>query len=112
MGPEMKLIKVFLVILIVLGVLLGLAWQFMLKDSVAQARLAAAYTAKDYCSCRFVGERSPALCRASFTDDISAVSFHEGGTPGAERIEASLLWGMVSAEALHRPGFGCALVAD
>lgn len=108
----MRLIKVFLVVLIVLGALFALAWQFVLRDAVAEAEIATAYTAKNYCSCRFVGNRPADICRDSFIEDVSSVSFHEGGEPGAETIDATVMWGLVSSTARHRPGFGCALVAD
>lgn len=105
----MRVLKVFLLGAILLAAIAGLFWQFFLADQVRQARIGAAYTAKQYCSCRFVGERPAELCRQDFTADVSAISFHESGEPGAERVTASALWGMVSQTATHTAGFGCAL---
>jgi len=105
----MRVLKVFLLVAIILAVIAGLLWQFFLAEQVRQARIGAAYTAKKYCSCRFVGERPAELCRQDFIADVSAITFHESGAPGAEQVRASALWGMVSQTAIHSQGYGCAL---
>ena len=102
----MKFVKVILAVLVVLGLAGGLAWQFWLKDQLAFARLATAYGAKMVCSCRFVAGRELASCQGDFTVDTSQFVFDEAGN----RIEVSVLGGLVSSSAVHEPGLGCAVV--
>jgi hypothetical protein len=101
----MRVIKVFLVLIVTLAVIAGLFWQFFLKDEVRRGQIGAAYTAKQYCSCRFVGERPASLCRANFTEDVSAITFREEG----DTVHATALWGLIGATAIHTEGFGCTL---
>lgn len=102
----MKFVKGAAVLIIVIGVAALLGWQFFLKDTLAQARVAVPYGAKMVCSCRFVAERPMDSCMQDFTEDLSAVSFTEDG----ETIRASVLGGWIKAEASHEPGLGCTLI--
>ena len=102
----MKLVKAAIVIVIMLGVLALLAWQFMIKDQIDLARVATPYGAKMVCSCRFVAERPMESCLADFTEDVSAVSFSEDGNS----IRAKVLGGVVNATAVYEEGLGCTLV--
>lgn len=102
----MKLVKAAIVIVIMLGVLALLAWQFMIKDQIDLARVATPYGAKMVCSCRFVAERPMESCLADFTEDVSAVNFSEDGSA----IRAKVLGGVVSATAVYEEGLGCTLV--
>ena len=102
----MKLVKAAIVIVIMLGVLALLTWQFMIKDQIDLARVATPYGAKMVCSCRFVAERPMESCLADFTEDVSAVSFSEDGNS----IRAKVLGGVVNATAVYEEGLGCTLV--
>jgi hypothetical protein len=104
---DMKIVKALGIVLVILGVIGLLVWQFFLKDQVAYARIATAYGAKMVCSCRFVAERPMESCLTDFTTDISMVSFTESETA----IRASVLGGLVSSEARNTgPETGCTLV--
>ena len=101
----MKLVKAFAIVLVVLGVAGGLAWQFFLKDQVAYAQIATAYGAKMACSCRHVAERPMESCLTDFTVDISQITFDET----ADTVRASVLGGRVTKErasSCPRPGAG------
>ena len=102
----MKLVKAAIVIVIMLGVGALLAWQFLIKDQIDLARVATPYGAKMVCSCRFVAERPMESCLADFTEDVSAVSFHEEDNA----IRATVLGGVGSATAVHEEGLGCSLI--
>lgn len=102
----MKFVKALLVLVVVLGVIGGITWQVWLKDQVAYAKVATAYGAKMVCSCLHVGEREMASCRNDFTADVGAVSFADDG----QTTRASVLGGLVGAEARFEPGLGCTLV--
>ena len=102
----MKFVKALLVVVVVLGVIGGLGWQFWLKGQVDYAKVATAYGAKMVCSCLHVGERPMESCKHDFTSDVSAVSFSDAD--GITR--ADVLGGLVSAEAKFEPGLGCTLV--
>ncbi|WP_084396242.1 hypothetical protein [Henriciella aquimarina] len=102
----MKLVKIFAVGLAIIGLAGALVWQVWLKDQVAYAKVATAYGAKMVCSCRFVAGREMESCKGDFTADVSAVTFSEDG----ETIRASVLGGVISAEADHEEGLGCVLV--
>lgn len=102
----MKFVKAFAIIVVALGVIAILVWQFWLKDQAEYAKIATAYSAKMVCSCRFVADREMASCKRDFTDDMSSVSFSESD----DTIRASVLGGYVTAEARFEPGLGCTLV--
>ncbi len=102
----MNFVKVIIAVLMVLGLIAGLAWQFWLKDQLEFAKIASAYGAKMVCSCRFVAGRDLASCQDDFTVDTSQFSFEEA----EDRIKVSLLGGIVSSQAVHEPGLGCAVV--
>ena len=108
----MNIGKAFLITLAALAVI-GLAfWQFFLKDQVAFAEVAAAYVAKQTCSCRFVAEREMASCLTDFTQDVSQLDVSETTTDAngtsEQTVTASAL-GLISATAVHQPGLGCVL---
>jgi hypothetical protein len=104
---DMKLVKVIGVGALVLAAASGLIWQFLFKNQVAYAGIAAAYGAKMVCSCRFVAERPMESCLTDFTVDMRQFTFTETG----DTIRASVLGGLVSSEAqLTGPETGCTLV--
>lgn len=109
----MTFAKAFLILLAALGLIgLGL-WQFVLKDQVAFGQVASAYAAKQICSCRFISERPLEACKQDFTQDISqldisVVTENIDGQVARQSVVASAL-GIISAEAVHRPDFGCVL---
>ena len=102
----MKVVKVLLITFGVMLVLIGVGWQFWLKDQVAFAKVATAYGAKQVCSCLHVAERDLDSFRGDFTTDMSAVSFADDGA----ETRATVLGGLVSAKARFAPGLGCTLV--
>ncbi|MEO0465045.1 MAG: hypothetical protein AAF216_00770 [Pseudomonadota bacterium] len=102
----MKWVKGILLTVVMLGVIAALFWQFWLKDQVDFLHIAAAFGAKQTCSCVFVAKRSLNSCLNDFTADVSAFTFVESDAA----VEASLFDGRISARAEHTPGLGCALV--
>ena len=102
----MKVVKALLVVVVVLGVLGGLVWQFWLKGQVEFAEVSTAYGAKMVCSCLHVAEREMDSCKQDFTADVSAVTFTDDG----QVTRASVLGGLVKSEARFEPGLGCTLV--
>jgi len=101
-----KLVKALLVVVVVLGVIGGLVWQFWLKGQVAYAEVATAYGAKMVCSCLHIGERPMESCKQDFTADVSAVSFSDDGST----TRATVLGGLIGSQAKYEPGLGCTLV--
>ena len=104
----MKLVKALLIIAALLAVTGGLVWQFWLKGQVAYAEVATAYGAKMVCSCLHVAGRGMESCKGDFTADVSQVTFADDGAA----TRASVLGGLVKAEARYEPGLGCTLVAS
>lgn len=103
----MKLVKAFSIGIVVLGLASGLAWQFLLRDQIAFARIASAYGAKMVCSCRFVAGRPMESCLTDFTADLSQITFKESG----DTVRASVLGGLVSSQARNTgPETGCTMV--
>ncbi|KCZ55704.1 hypothetical protein HY29_11300 [Hyphomonas beringensis] len=102
----MKLVKALLIVAVTLAIIGGAVWQFWLKDQVAFARVATAYGAKTVCSCLHIGERNIESCRNDFTVDVSAITFSDEDNV----TRASVLGGLVKAEARYEPGMGCTLV--
>lgn len=102
----MKVVKAFAIVIVGLGAVAIVVWQFWLKGEVARAEVGAAYGAKMVCSCRFVAEREMTSCLTDFTADLGPVEFSEVN----QSIEASIAGGIISATAVFEPGQGCTLV--
>ncbi len=102
----MKIVKVLFVLTAGLLALAAGVWQFSLKDQAAYARLAAAYSAKQVCSCRFIGERELQSCLGDFTDDISALTIAQHNNT----ITAKAPMGLARSTASYSPELGCFLV--
>lgn len=102
----MNFVKVILAVVVVFGLAGALAWQFWLKDQMAFAKIASAYGAKMVCSCRFVAGRDMDSCQGDFTVDTSQFTFEEA----ENMVRVSLVGGLVSSQAVHEPGLGCAVV--
>ena len=92
----------------VLGALLvaGLgAWQWGAPVR-AQAEVAAAYGARTACSCRQLGGRDLASCKADFVPGMAAVFLSEDEDARSVTARVPLV---ASATAQYREGFGCVL---
>ena len=104
----MDIVKKILVFGLGLAFIAAAIWYLWLKEQVAFAQLATAYTAKQVCSCRFVSERPMASCIGDFTDDISALTITE--LDQAIRSQAPL--GMARDTAQYNAATGCVLVSS
>jgi hypothetical protein len=101
----MKTVKVLLMLGAVLGLIAAGIWQFYFKGQAAYAQIAAAYTAKQVCSCRFIAKRELQSCLGDFTNDISALTI----TQQDKSITSKAPLGLAKARALYSPALGCAL---
>lgn len=102
----MKIVKVIIAIVIVLGLIAGAAYTFWLKPQLDFARVATAFAAKKVCSCLHVAEMTLDQCRVDFTDDVSMATISVEG----EIVTVSVLEGRVSSQAIHTPDLGCRLL--
>jgi hypothetical protein len=88
-------------LLAAIPVLAGVAYGVWLAVSVAP--IAAGYTARQMCSCRFVSRRPAASCEGDLPGIMALVTrWHEDGT--AVSAEA---FGAFPARAVFEEGFGC-----
>lgn len=93
-------------VLIVAALIAGAA-AWSARDTIAYAHIATGYAAKQTCSCRFVAGRTMDSCMADFpTEDRSNFSVVENGN----HVSASVLFGVISAEAMYEEGYGCRLL--
>ena len=82
-----------------------LAWSF--ADDLAYAHIATGYAAKQTCSCVHVSGRSFEACIGDFPEGArEQIKVTQEGT----RTRASVLSGLVAAEAEFEDGFGCKIV--
>jgi hypothetical protein len=85
----------------------GGAWTS--REQFAYARIATGYAAKQTCSCLHVSGRSLESCIADFPEDVrNNITVTQSGFDGRE-VRASVLLGLVSAEAVSHPDYGCSL---
>lgn len=88
-------------------VLSSVAWS--LRDDLAYARLATGFAAKQTCSCLHITGRSLDSCMADFPEDArSMIAIEQDGNT----VRASVLFGVMSAEATYSEEYGCAFAAD
>lgn len=106
MEAELKFVKVLLIALAIVAAASAEVWPVGLKEQIAFARAGTTYDAKQVCSCRFIGARPLTSCTGDFTQNVSVFAFSESGPV----IRASVLSGLVRAEAKFEEGIGCALV--
>ncbi len=84
-------------------VLSSVAWS--LRDDLAYAQLATGYAAKQTCSCLHITGRSLDSCMTDFPDDArSMIAIEQNGNT----VRASVLFGVVGAEATYSEEYGCA----
>jgi hypothetical protein len=81
------------------------AWS--LQDDIAYARLATGYAAKQTCSCIHVSSRSLESCVNDFPEDARS---QLTVVPDGDRVRASVLLGVVHAEAVFEEGYGCRIL--
>ncbi|HCK84443.1 MAG TPA: hypothetical protein DHW63_07980 [Hyphomonadaceae bacterium] len=82
-----------------------LAWSF--ADDLAYAQIATGYAAKQTCSCVHVSGRPLEACLGDFPEDARRqIKVTQAGA----RTRASVLFGLVAAEAAFEDGFGCSIV--
>ena len=93
------------VLLVLVAGLAGGAWAG--RDQVTYARIATGYAAKQTCSCRHVSGRTMDSCVADFPEDArQAITVTENG----DRVHASVLFGLISADATLDGDYGCRVV--
>ena len=77
------------------------------REPYAYARIATGYAAKQTCSCLHVSGRTLGSCMAEFPPQARE---HFTVTSTGDRVRASVLFGVVSAEAQFEDGYGCRLL--
>ena len=83
-------------------VIASIAWG--LRGQIAYARIATSYAAKETCSCLHISRRTMDSCIADFpTDARNAVTVTQSG----DQVHASVLFGAISADAVHDGEYGC-----
>lgn len=75
-----------------------------LRDDFAYAQIASGYAAKQTCSCVHVSGRPLSSCIGEFPPEARGqIEVSQDG----EVVRASVLFGVISAEARYEEGFGC-----
>lgn len=93
-------------VLAVVVIALG-ASAFALRDPVTFAKIATGYAAKQTCSCRHVSGRTLDSCMADYPQDARGqITVVETG----DKVRASVLFGLIHAEAQYEDGYGCRLL--
>lgn len=77
------------------------------REPYAYARIATGFAAKQTCSCLHVSGRSLASCMSELPQ---AARSRFAITQSADRVRASVLFGVVHAEAQYEEGYGCRLL--
>jgi hypothetical protein len=97
---------IWLGLLVVAVILIGAAaWGS--RDQLAYAHIATGYAAKQTCSCLHVSGRTLESCMAEFpAEDRDNFAVRAEG----DRVRASVLFGVISAEAAFEDGFGCRIL--
>lgn len=99
--------KYWIWIVVVLALSLGIGW-LATGDQRAYARIATTYAAKQACSCVHVAGRPLASCIADFPPEAQGlITVSQQG----ETMRADVLFGAISAKAIHEEGFGCRIVS-
>lgn len=118
--------KYKLFIVLILAAVLGFIWLGREDIRPNQYRydkvsLLTRFAAKEYCSCRFVTERSPEECRRFIdvwlpvfhlklhTNWFTLVSEENSSDGKAAHVAAKSFWGLVRARANYKDGHGCLL---
>jgi hypothetical protein len=74
------------------------------RGQIAYAQIATGYAAKQTCSCLFVSGRTLDSCLTDLPPDARQnISVTQAG----DLVRASVLFGAISAEAIHEAEFGC-----
>jgi len=74
------------------------------RGQIAYAHIATGYAAKQTCSCLYVSGRTLDSCIADFPADArDAITVTQEG----ERVHASVLFGLISADAVADGQYGC-----
>jgi hypothetical protein len=77
------------------------------RGQIAYANIATGYAAKQTCSCLHVSGRSLDSCIADFpTDARENIRVTQDGN----NVEASVLFGAISASAIYEEEYGCRIV--
>lgn len=77
---------------------------YALRDDIAYAQVATGYAAKQTCSCVHVSGRSLDSCLGDFPEDArNQITV----APQGSRMRASVLFGVIHAEAEFEDGYGC-----
>jgi hypothetical protein len=77
------------------------------QGQIAYANIATGYAAKQTCSCLHVSGREFGSCLADLPADArNSINITEDGNT----VRASVLFGAISAEAIHEEEYGCRIV--
>lgn len=80
---------------------------YSMRDQVTFAKIAVGYAAKQTCSCRHVSGRTLDSCLADYPADARGqIVVAETG----DKVRASVLFGVIHAEAQYEEGYGCRLL--
>lgn len=104
----MKLVKVLGIIVLVLAMLAGAAWQIWGKNFAALAQMGSAVGAKHVCSCLHIAEQSMDYCLSDFVDaeSMSSLEITNEGTI----VTAKAPMGLGISKAKYEPGLGCSFI--
>lgn len=101
----MKLWHIILVIILALSVVVGATMWSRIHKTYIFVDLATHFTAKQTCSCLYVSQRSIQSCLKDLPSE-SVESLKIVTTKTGVKVSA---FGLVNAEAVHKPGLGCQL---
>lgn len=99
--------KYWLIGALVSFVALGVGGAYAAREPVAYATIATGYAAKETCSCLFVSGRTMDSCLSEFPEDVRG-KFNV--TASGHQVRASVLFGVIHADARYDEGFGCRAV--
>lgn len=101
----MKLVKRILLLLLVAGLIYGIRYAWV------SFPIMSGFTAKNMCSCVFVGGRQPASVEAEELGSFP-LSLADYTIDSTNKSVTSTVFGMAKKKAIYREGFGCTLVNE
>lgn len=101
----MKLFKKILLVLLLIGLLYGIRYAWV------SFPIMSGFTAKNMCSCVFVGGRQPGSVEAEELGSFP-LSLADYTVDSAGKSVTSTVFGMAKKKAIYREGFGCTLVNE
>ena len=96
-----KALRFSLLIILLFGFLYGL------RFGLDYANIASSYAAKTVCSCTFISKRPLASIQA---EDLYQVPYVDVTIDSSTQIVSASIYGLATAKAIFRKGFGCTLI--